>query len=177
MARGTPGALSLARAVTGTRHTGKAVPGAAAVREEGRQSILTLGLTQCSAGQKSCSPCFFASPSAFFFLCFFFFNCLSTSLAPSHATVLPAALEGNEAFAAKSDPCLFPSPPILGLAYVCSAKGARARFTWACSLLLSLCCCRYRLAACLAFEPARGWTALWWAAQHPSLPTHTEIVV
>lgn len=115
--------------------------------------------------------------SLFLSLFFFFFNCLSTSLAPSHATVLPAALEGNEAFAAKSDPCLFPSPPILGLAYVCSAKGARARFTWACSLLLSLCCCRYRLAACLAFEPARGWTALGWAAQHPSLPTHTEIVV
>lgn len=44
------------------------------------------------------------------FLCFFLFNCLSTSLAPSHATVLPSALEGNEAFAAKSDPCLFPSP-------------------------------------------------------------------
>lgn len=122
-------------------------------REEGRQSVLTLSLTLCSAGQKGCSPCFFTSPSAFLF---FRFNCLSTSLAPSHATVLPAALEGNEAFAAKSDPCLFPSPPMLGLAYVCSAEGAGARFSWVCFLLLSLCCCRYRLTACLAFELGAG---------------------
>lgn len=68
--QGTPGALLLAGAVPGTGHTGRAVPGAAAVPRGGKAEHPTLGLTLCSAGQKSCSPCFFASPSAFVFLRF-----------------------------------------------------------------------------------------------------------
>lgn len=171
MARGTPGALPLARAVPGTGHTGKAVPGAAAVPRGGKAEHPDPRFNSVLCRAEELFYVFLCFTLCLF-LSFVFFNCLSTSPAPSHATVLPAAFEGNEAFAAKSDPRLFPSPLVLGLAYVCSAEGARAQLSWACSLLLSLCCCRYRLAACLAFELARGW-----AAQHPSLPTHTEVVV
>lgn len=172
MARGMPGALPLAGAVPGTGHTEKAVPGAAAVPRGGKAEHPDPRFNSVLCRAEELFSVFLRFTLCLFLSLFFLFNCLSTRLAPSHATVLPAAFEGNEVFAARSDPRLFPSPLMLGLAYVCSAEGARAQLSWVCSLLLSLCCCRYHLAACLAFELARGW-----AARHPSLPTHTEVVV
>lgn len=80
------------------------------------------GVTPCSGGQeRSCSPCVFALPSAFFFLLFFSLRLTGQTLvqAAPHATLPSADLGGNEAFAAKSDPCLLPQP-----------LGARAGLAW-----------------------------------------------
>lgn len=70
MARGTPGLWHWPGLCLALGTLGRLCLELLLCREEGRQSILTLGLTLCSAGQKSCSLCFFALPSAFFFLCF-----------------------------------------------------------------------------------------------------------
>ena len=99
----------------------------------------------------------------------FLFNWLNTSWATSHAAIPSAALEGNEAFAAKSDPCLFPQPPgswgSLGLsspgACVWSAEGARARLC-----LGRPAPCSFPCAAasprCLPFLSNRPWGGLPW---------------
>lgn len=117
MARGMPGALPLAGAVPGTGHTEKAVPGAAAVPRGGKAEHPDPRFNSVLCRAEELFSVFLRFTLCLFLSLFFLFNCLSTRLAPSHATVLPAAFEGNEVFAAvyQKIPTACPVLPVLWL--------------------------------------------------------------
>lgn len=127
---GTLGALLLAEAVPGAGPTEKAVPGAAALPRGGKGVLCPdtppppgFNSMLWRAGEELFSMFLCFPLCLFFFFSLFLFNWLNTSRAPSHATIPSATLEGNEAFAAKSNPCLFPQPLKTGARLVCPAQG------------------------------------------------------